>query len=440
MKVLFMGVGLTDYYNQVLNKMNRVPDLEISNLVDAGGRGHVGSGVHQTTKGVEFKVFYLKEKTIRRFSEYSYKGFVGFDALLQETKPDIIVSSETYIKWLYTDKTVRETIEKLKIKVIMKDIPFRLEKYETSREKITSGYAHTTFMPFFAIYFKKICEKIRLQKLGNSVGKILSFLKIPDMYNSLFGKRILLKKLEDKKAILNYPDAHVDYVEEAFDIFGSYGVSREKIFIIYNSPDTDLLLALRKEIENEAPILPPCKHRIMHIGRLIEWKRIDMLIRSFKDVNRTFHDSELLIVGTGPQENYLKKLTKELKLEKNVRFVGGVYDPRDIGKYFLSSTIYVLAGMGGISINDAMIFGKPVICSVCDGTEKKLVYNGRNGLYFKDGDQSDLTTKIQKLLSDKNLIKTMGLNSTLIIEKEINIHTVIRGYIDAFTYVRNNNS
>lgn len=437
MRVLFMGVGLTDYYNQVLNKMNQIPDLEIINLVDARGRGHVGSGVHQTTEGVEFKIVYLKETTIRTFSEYSHKGFIGFNKLLQEIRPEIIVSSETYIEWLYKDKKVRKTIEGLGIKVIMKDIPFRLEKYEVSKEKFVSGPAYKSFTPFFAIYFKKVCQKLGLQKIENYVGKLLSFLKIQSVYSFMFGKNVLLKRLENKKELLNYPDAHVDYVEEAFDIFGSYGVPKEKIFIIYNSPDTDLLLALRKELEKEPPILPPCKNRIMHIGRLIEWKRVDMLIKAHKELQSEFPDSELLIVGTGPQENYLKKLAIEIGIGDKVRFVGGVYDPRDIGKYFLSSTVYVLAGMGGISINDAMIFGKPVICSVCDGTEKKLVYNGRNGFYFKDGDQSDLTKKLKELLSSADLIKTMGQESTRIIEEEINIHTVLNGYLEAFAYVRN---
>jgi glycosyltransferase involved in cell wall biosynthesis len=91
--------------------------------------------------------------------------------------------------------------------------------------------------------------------------------------------------------------------------------------------------------------------------------------------------------------------------------------------------------MGGISINDAMVFGKPIICSICDGTEKKLVYNDFNGLYFKDGNKDDLTKKILMILDDENKIRTMGENSTSIIKDKINIHTVISGYKNAFNYV-----
>jgi glycosyltransferase involved in cell wall biosynthesis len=95
----------------------------------------------------------------------------------------------------------------------------------------------------------------------------------------------------------------------------------------------------------------------------------------------------------------------------------------------------VLAGMGGLSINDAMIFGLPVVCSVCDGTEKKLVKEGVNGVFFEEGNQEDLAEKIIYLLNHPSLIGEMGVRSTQIIQNEINIHTVLKGYLDCFSYV-----
>lgn len=437
MKILFIGVGLTDYYNQVLNKLTEQPDIEIFNLVASAGRGHTGDGVHQTTEGVKFKVIYSKETTLNKLSEYSYKSFSGLDKILNEIKPNIIVSSETYIKSFSVNKKLLSTIKDLNIKIIMKDIPFRLEKYNDIKESIMKGEAEKKFLPFFAIYFKAVCDKLKLPILPILLGKIIGRLGLEKLYKKIFAKKILLNKLESKKGLLNFPDAHVDYVEKAYEIFGSYGVPKEKIFIMYNSPDTDHLFDVRAKLEKEALILPHSDYRLIHVGRLIEWKRVDMLIRSLKKVKSEFKDAELLIIGTGPEENYLKTLIKSLELENSVKFLGGIYKPEDLGKYLLASTIYVLAGMGGISINDAMIFGKPVICSICDGTEKKLVYEGRNGLYFKDGDEDSLTDSIKKLLRNRGLIKKMGENSTEIIKNKVNIHTVIKGYLDAFNYVSN---
>ena len=94
--------------------------------------------------------------------------------------------------------------------------------------------------------------------------------------------------------------------------------------------------------------------------------------------------------------------------------------------------------MGGLSINDAMAFGLPVICSVCDGTEKKLVKEGYNGIYFREGDTLDLTEKIRYLWKQPDLLEKMSQNSLHIIQNEVNIYTVIGEYKKAFDYVMKN--
>jgi glycosyltransferase involved in cell wall biosynthesis len=97
--------------------------------------------------------------------------------------------------------------------------------------------------------------------------------------------------------------------------------------------------------------------------------------------------------------------------------------------------VYVLCGMGGLSINDAMCFAKPVICSVADGTERRLVREGFNGYYFENGDQGSLNEVVVKLLGDSDKVTTFGVNSLEIIKNEVNIHTVLREYDNAFQYV-----
>jgi glycosyltransferase involved in cell wall biosynthesis len=171
------------------------------------------------------------------------------------------------------------------------------------------------------------------------------------------------------------------------------------------------------------------------VGRLVGWKRVDMLIRAVARLRAEFPDIELIVAGYGPEEEGLKILADEEGVRDRVRFLGGVYDPSHLGRYFLASSVYVLAGMGGLSINDAMCFGLPVICSVCDGTEKMLVREGYSGRYFKEGDQDDLTDKIAWMFRHPDERRKMGENATAVIRDEMNIHTVVKGYADAFAYV-----
>lgn len=403
MKVFFIDNGMTHYYNLVLSKLNKADGVELI-LIVPKATSFIGEGVHLTREGVDFKVYELEEYT--RFGRYV--SLKGLSRLISEEKPDVLVVGEIHLLTFIFNIPVILAMKHVGTKLIMKSIPFQLLTYEAVKEQIKNN--------------KKL-----IQRLPHWLGILLQ--------KAGFDKLLRYALLDFMKFAYNLPVAHVNYVEDAHSIFGSYGISRERIFIIYNSPDTDKLFKIREALALEAPVLPKCEHRLIHVGRLVEWKRVDLLIRALARVKVRFNDAELLVAGFGPEENNLRRLCQELNVEDAVHFLGGIYDPRLLGQYLISSSIYVLAGMGGLSINDAMCFGLPVICSICDGTEKMLVRDGFNGKYFAPGDEDDLVEKISLLFDDPQLLTRMGENSTSIIKSEININTVIQGYLSAFRYV-----
>lgn len=165
----------------------------------------------------------------------------------------------------------------------------------------------------------------------------------------------------------------------------------------------------RKESVLASPsILPPCDRRLLHIGRLVKWKRVDLLIEAFWKVAADYPEAELVIVGDGPELDNLRQQANDLQLADSIRFIGAVYDPKTLGAYMNESSIYVLAGMGGLSINDAMTYGMPVLCAVCDSTERDLVKEGKNGYFFKDGDADSLADRIREMFESPERCKEMG--------------------------------
>ena len=397
MKVLFTFGGLPHYYNNVLSKLNSVAGLEILVVIPKSKSAVLGKGVYENTEGINFRVIELEEyKTYYR--KYFFKDFIN---LINKERPEIIVVTWPYILAFVFNLKLLIKIKSKKIKLIYKDIPFRLPNFWDS------------------VTFKSKPlpdENLKLQH---------SFLFKLNTFFLSFIRRILL----------NIVDAHVNYIEEAYPILGSYGVKKEKIFITYNSPDTIKLFHVKNEISKLNPILPYNPFRIIHVGRLVKWKKVDILIKAFVIIKNKYSTAELIIVGNGPEKNNLEKLVLRLNLQKAVKFVSGVYDNNLLGQYLNASSIYVLAGMGGLSINEAMLFSKPIICSVCDGTEKHLVFDEFNGKYFKEDDENDLAEKIAYILSDPQKINTMGKNSEKIIKDKINIDIVIKGYLNAFNFV-----
>ena len=402
MKILYISNSLTHYYNLVLSKLNEEDNIQVICTAPLGNNSNqVGAGVNLTSEGVNFKVYFLKEKK-RFFLYYSYEKLYN---VIKFESPDIIVVLLTSIPSFFLELKLIWIIRKLNIPIILKDHPFRLDYYENTLNKINS-------------------ELIYFNSLSRYLNALISFARL--------GKILKILHLKIIKKSFQIATAHVNYVE-AHDILGSYGVNKEKIFVTRNSPDTDLLFKFKRELVKIYDGKKSSTFRFIHVGRLVAWKRVDLLIKSFARVNRLFPETELIIVGDGPEKKILIDLVDQLCLSNSIIFLDSIYG-KDLGKWLIQSDLYVLAGMGGLSINEAMVYGLPVLCSVCDGTEKFLVREQINGRYFIEGDELDLAEKMIWFLLNPLKCKEMGAASERIILKNINIKTVIKEYLRAFDY------
>lgn len=404
MKVVFIFGGLPHYYNFILNKLNDLPNIDITVIHPKKNNGSIGKNVHQDKSNIRFRTVEVEEaKDI--FGKSYFKNLIS---KLKTEKPDIIVIGWPHILNFYSNPFIYSYIKLNNIKVIEKSIPFQIPTLENAYH-----------------YYSNI-DKILNENLEPIAKK--SFVS-----TSKYWLLTQFRKFQFKAV-----DAHVCYTEDAYKIYQSYGVKKENIFIIYNSPDTQILLQANKEIENSSPILPLNPHRIIHVGRLVKWKKVHLLINALPALIEKLPTIELVIVGSGPEEDALLKQAELLGVRNHVVFVGGVYEPTTLGRYLNASSLYVLAGTGGLSINDAMCFGKPIVCSECDGTEKKLVRNNYNGYIFETDNVADLTDKILAVYSNPIGVETMGQHSLDIIKNEVNENIVIEGYVKAFNYVLKN--
>ena len=152
------------------------------------------------------------------------------------------------------------------------------------------------------------------------------------------------------------------------------------------------------------------------------------------ELNRTLATTDEL-TGLYNRRYFMKKLAEQKVPGGRVKFLGSIYDPEALSEEIFSSAIYVLAGMGGLSINETMAFGLPVICSRCDGTETDLIADGENGLFFKEGDAADLAAKIDTLLLDPDRTRAMGEKALKVIVDKVNLETVAQRFMDCFQYV-----
>jgi glycosyltransferase involved in cell wall biosynthesis len=398
MKVLFVSGGLPHYFNKMVNKINAHPEIEVMVIAPSKKGMTLANGVYETEMGVNFKIIRLKEyKTF-----YGKPFFKGFKEIIKHEQPDIIIAGWPYFLAFIFKFKLLLFLKQKKIKLVGREIPFTVPAFNESLTDFTNRSAESQkeeriFSSRLVFWLHKLIRKY--------------------LYSLVFDHSLL-------------------YINSGADIINSYGLDRSKITVTLNSPDTDAIFETINEVKLKYPELKKEPYRLLHIGRLVKWKNVDLLIKAVEILKKKYPFIQLAIIGEGEEESNLKEMVRVMHLEKEVKFLGAIYEGEKQTIEMLRSQVYVLAGMGGLSINEAMAHALPIVCSIADGTEKHLVFEGLNGFYFKDNDLDSLIAVLDKIFTSDTV--TMGYASLDIIRNKINMQTVSEKYIEAILSLKGN--
>ncbi|HFK1432571.1 TPA: glycosyltransferase family 4 protein [Bacillus cereus] len=147
--------------------------------------------------------------------------------------------------------------------------------------------------------------------------------------------------------------------------------------------------------------------KIVAVGRLVEQKNHELLIRSFKEVYDISPEYSLYIYGEGDLRNELTKVIKELGLEKSVFLPGNV---SNIHEKISDAEIFVLSSnYEGLSnaLLEAMMMGIPCISTNCAGSNE-IIKNNKNGLLVPIGSTDALVEAMRKLIVEPEFANHLG--------------------------------
>lgn len=168
-----------------------------------------------------------------------------------------------------------------------------------------------------------------------------------------------------------------------------------KLTTIYNPIDQTSIV-----LKSEASIDFPDPY-ILTICRLNEdQKDVSTLIRAYAQTDIA---EKLVIIGKGKDEEMLKKLTRDLKIEDRVFFAGFHENPYP---WIRQSKAFVLSSKYegfGIVLVEAMYLNIPVISSNCPVGPAEILDNGRSGILVPPGDCSAMANAISQITTDNNL-------------------------------------
>ncbi|WP_195955518.1 glycosyltransferase [Clostridium saudiense] len=225
-----------------------------------------------------------------------------------------------------------------------------------------------------------------------------------------------------------------DFYKENTDYF-----NENKNLTLSNAMDIDYITNVdKREIEEviKKYRIPTNKKVLGFIGRLDEQKGIIPFIKELAMYKDEFSDSVILLVGNGSQEDEIKVLIKELKLEEMFILTGfqdnvNVFYPI-IDVFFLPS---LYEGLPMVLL-EAMTFKKAVI-SMNVGSISEVI-NKETGILIVQGDYQKFINELIRVKNNKELTTVLGYNAFKLIEEQFNIEGYVKKIIKKYDSIINN--
>ena len=183
---------------------------------------------------------------------------------------------------------------------------------------------------------------------------------------------------------------------------------KKNIEVIPNFIDPSLYL-FAEDIELRAQFAEKDEVIITHISNFRKVKRVDDVIRIFKDVQQQL-SAKLLMVGDGPELHQVKNLARELGISDKVFFLG---KSKRIEQITSISDVFLLPSETesfGLVALEAMASGVAVVSSNVGGLAE-VNKDGVTGFLNDVGDIEGMIASVLTILKDKDTLARFKTNA-----------------------------
>jgi glycosyltransferase involved in cell wall biosynthesis len=177
----------------------------------------------------------------------------------------------------------------------------------------------------------------------------------------------------------------------------------EKVFVVYTGVDTK---KFRPASTEDRPI-------ILFVGRLVEFKGAEFLIKAASEVQRESPAVELVLIGDGPLRKDLERLAKQSL--RRYRFLGAqtsdeVCDWMNRASVLCMPSVTLRSGEAegfGMVCAEAQAVGKPVVAFACGGISE-IISHANTGFLAPEYDWQALGRYLMLLLQSAELRERFG--------------------------------
>ena len=294
------------------------------------------------------------------------------------------------------DKSVSFSIERVSgVKILRKyRKSYMINEYLTQNPKIQCIIAdHWKSLELIKTKKKKIClihsKEINHKKDSRLNNKVLEVLNNVDhvVANSNFTKKLAIE----------------------------LGVEEQRIIVI--NPGVDPVAEIPKtDLKKAEEILNGKKQRLITVSRFDKRKNHEKVIMAIRNLKEIYPDIVYTCIGYGDEEENLKKLVIELKLEKQIIFLRDI--PIDLKNALVAkSNVFIMPSIihkksvegFGIAFVEAAQYGIPSIGGKDGGASDAIIHN-KTGLIVDGNNLDEIYSSIINLLEGNKFI-SFGKNA-----------------------------
>jgi glycosyltransferase involved in cell wall biosynthesis len=243
-----------------------------------------------------------------------------------------------------------------------------------------------------------------------------------------------------RRWFMRFADSILLYTEKEVGRYKKEGFRTNRMYGANNTIDERPIFKVREHL-NSAQIekfrnIEGINDRILILfcGRLTQKARLALAIDAIEILNKEGDKYLLAVIGDGEELDDLCDQVSVKGLDKDVRWLGKIYDIEVKAQWFLASSCFVYPGAAGLSLIEAFCFGLPVVTHnnpVNQMPEISALNHGVNGLMFEEGDAHSLAGSIREITQNTKLRKRMSRAATQTIENEYSIEQMAERFLHA---------
>lgn len=183
-------------------------------------------------------------------------------------------------------------------------------------------------------------------------------------------------------------------------------------------------VATEEFIPGKVKPIPPV---VTYVGKLEQWKGIDILIKSFEIIMKHVKNVKFLVAGSGSLESSLRAANLPIEL------LGSVPYEKMPEIYRRTSVVILPSYMEGFPCTciEALSCEVPVVATD-NGDVREIVIDNKTGAVTKPGDYEDIAFRTVEILKDEPLRRKLGQNGRAHVHKNFSYDYLIPKLIEEY--------